>query len=241
MQLPDPNYEPSPEIESVRELIEATAYWHGTGRYQYDDSGEIVDVLEGIAAHGGFTPRQDDWEMSRQMVSTSFARDRDYGRLYADMHSPSPMSLERTTPQSELVRKYTRGVARQAVSAYFRENGLRATIDKARDARQKLVLNGRWSRKVNSNAPPITKIFTMGSDISDNYPILFGIKDLPQTEEIASYLARFEVRTTEPVLLDECTHVEVPQERVEEVTALLRSQNISLPVVAIEDAEKLAK
>lgn len=232
------NSSPEYPIDNIGDLIAKTDLWHGTGRYQYDENGEVTDILNTLLKEGGFQPRKDEWDINKSMTSTSFARDRLYGRLYADMHLNYSQEPERMVSQQELVDTYTKGIELAALKEYYHQHGSALKLLRAMQrARQTLVKNGRWSRKVNSTAPSVRKVFIEGSDIQDNYPILFGVEQPDTIEPIADYLAKHEVRTTEPVGINKVTYIEVPRDRIEETQELMQSYGYSVPVVAIEDAE----
>lgn len=233
------SHERSIHSDTTPELLRQTHFWHGTGRYQYDSAGNVVDVLEQMAHAGGLVPKRDLWDLSRDMITTSLAHDRNYGRLYADMHLPEPLAAERAVSQTELVEQYIRGVKKEAFLWYFAQNGLINTIKKAREARKRLQIDERWSKKINKAEPSIAKSFVVGSDIPNNYPILLGIREVANEEPIAPYLAKHETRTSAPIPFALFSHIEVPDYAITETEALLTKYNVHLPILAIEDVEKL--
>jgi hypothetical protein len=81
--------------------------------------------------------------------------------------------------------------------------------------------------------PSVVEVYKNGSDIEQNYPILFGVKDIDPTP-VSRAVALHEVRTEYPIDLHEnVTHVEVPRDRVEETKGILGG----LDIIPIEEGE----
>ena len=51
-------------------VIAQVKYWHGTGRYQYDENGEIVDILRRILSTGCLNIKPDLYNTLAQGKST---------------------------------------------------------------------------------------------------------------------------------------------------------------------------
>jgi hypothetical protein len=229
--------EVAPEtMTKVEATVKQTEYWHGTGRYQYRDS-KVVDVLKGMIEQGGLLPQRDDIDLVGAMESVSLARSRTYARAYADIHENGekgerhgsallwsaafigPLALK--IAQEE---KVWRSENRQRVKNHF------ATSNSA-----------RWYEKVRQEPTGTLGIFAKGSDIEDNYPILFGIKEgIVTPTKTSESVAIHEVRSTEPVGFNGLTHIEVPASRVLETQAMLTEAGYEVPVMAIEDFEAYA-
>lgn len=224
------------EVDSIRLALHKTKFWHGTGRYQYSN-GRVIDVLVGIINAEAILPREDLYSLGTTMQSVSAAKSRDYGLLYADMHSPNPSALKRNTPQRTTVRKYVAGVKQKAILHYLFSNGLISAIKLAHTTRHRLKVENRWSKKINKAEPSILKSFTVGSDISGNYPILIGISDLKTTLPLPPYLSNNEVRVPKPIALTEVTHFEVPEEKLQEVETMIKDARLDIQVIAIEAVE----
>lgn len=227
----------SEEIDSYAVIHDETPLWHGSGRYQYDESGNITDVFESILKQGGFTPKYDPYDLTANMTSTSLTPDRTYARLYADMHHTNPNDAPRHGSPDLLTGYYLGPVPIEAMQETFDKSGLTGCVKALKRARTGKKANRPWSQKVNSNTPSMTHIFREGSDIEDNYPILYGLEDVDEKTPISDYIAKHEVRTTERIDLSKITHLEVPEDKIEETKALLLQYSIDIPVLPIELGE----
>jgi hypothetical protein len=214
-------------------------YWHGTGRFQYDKNGKVVDVLQQIIDDGGLKPHEDPYDLTQSMVSVSLAKKRDYAVLYADMHANNPENIRRNRSKRQSVNTYIRGVKQQAFVWFLLRYGIAKTLAMAKQNRRKMKYDDRWSKKVNRSEPSIRRTFLVGSDIPGNYPILIGLRAPKSTLEIAPYLAKHEIRTQDTIPFSQFTHIEVPQQRASEVSAMLTAQKITVAVVATENVEEL--
>ena len=223
-------------MAKVERASKQTEYWHGTGRFQYRD-GKVVDVLKGMIEQGGLLPHRDDIDLVGAMDSVSLARSRTYARAYADMHENGekgerngsallwsaafigPLALK--IAQEE---KVWRSDNRQRVKEHFGASN-----------------SAQWYTKVRQEPTGTLGIFARGSDIEDNYPILFGVKDGTVTPtKTSESVAVHEVRSTEPIGFIDLTHIEVPESKVLEIQAMLMQAGYEVPVMAIEDFEAYA-
>lgn len=222
----------SPETrEQVANVMRETAYWHGTGRFQYR-KGKIVDVLDYIATHRELQPGPDPFDVLGHMQSLSLARARVYARAYADLHRSASIPAERYGTSAfwsiVFLSDYVLEAARD-------EGGLRKVV-------KRLQHSGKdeWHAKVNQQSLSVFSSFAAGSDISGNYPILFGVctaTALPTSRAIAIH----EIRSGEPVRLDsQVTHLEVPRAHIAETQEVLYKHAIDVPVYALEDFERYA-
>jgi hypothetical protein len=220
----------------INDLYSQATYWHGTGRYKYGESGEIIDVLKGIIAEDGLIPHDDDWDWELGKIkSISFARARMYGRLYACMYVTGGKRIEGEHLPLWLWFHYFFDTARLLafldVSLW---KLLRGEYQKRR---------GVWARKVTtSEVTDIYTIFNKGSDIVGNYPILIGVKNkIIQPLPGARIFNLHEARNGSSVGFKEMTHIEVPKEKVEETLALLKEAHIDTPVLPIEEGESYCR
>ncbi len=223
----------SETLAKVEAVSKQTEFWHGTGRYQYRD-GKVVDVLKGIIDQGGLLPARDDIDLVGAMNSVSLARSRTYARAYADMHENGqkgerngsallwsatfigPLALK--IAQEE---KVWRSESRQRVREHFIASS-----------------SAQWYRKVRQEPTGTLGIFARGSDIENNYPILFGIKEgTAAPARTSGSVSVHEVRSTETIVFGDITHIEVPESRVSETQAMLVEAGYEVPVMAIEDFE----
>ena len=213
----------------ISEALERSIYWHGTGRYQYQD-GVVVDVLGRIAQHRELRPAPDPFDASGQMNSISLARARIYARAYADLHRNATAPSER---YGSSVFWSVVFLSDSVLEAAREEGSLRRVI-------KRLEQSGKdeWHTKVNGQPLSVFASFAVGSDIPGNYPMLFGLSSavgLP----ISRALALHEVRSGKPISLDsQITYLEVPRSHIAETKALLVAHNLALPVYALEDFER---
>ena len=85
---------------------------------------------------------------------------------------------------------------------------------------------------------PFWRAYDLRSDIEGNYAILFGIKrEAVDGRGVMPFLQRMEVRIHGAVPFERFTHVEVPQEHIENVRTFLEKNNIGLPVIPLEFGE----
>jgi hypothetical protein len=207
-------------------------YWHGTGRYKYNDKGDVVDVLQGLIAERGLVPHDDDWDQKRgQVKSISVARSRMYAKLYAGMYLPNGEPLVGEYGPRWLWIQY---FAITSWALAFVEYVLPSRF--IPDYRHKLAL---WAQKV-TRVPRKTlySIFRYGTDISDNYPILIGIREgAIATFPGSKFFDLHETRTGSPIPFESMTHLEVPGTRVDEMVRLLRDAAIFTPVIPLEAGE----
>ena len=230
--------------KDLQQMYELTPYWHGTGRYQWE-KGKLVDVLQTILAQGAITPHLDKYDprLGNEAVKTiSLAKCRLYARCYADIHHVSPDNLNRYIDAAHaasyfVVRSYLRHRYKQATS---HPNGFwagrRAQLE-ADQARFEHV-GRRWSEKVRENPVNPMLTFRAGSDIPDNYGILFGIdSEVAISAAHTAFTETREVRSDNPISLAHITHVEVPANKQQEVQELLGNFALHVPVIAIEQME----
>ena len=234
------------DVNQYDDKYRQTLLWHGTGRYQYDEDSNKVDVLASICEQGALTPALDEFDViNGAILSTSLAKSRMYARAYADIHGCGT---------DEQNRYGSAGFWGTYVAAKLPfEAAIESKIWKKgsrQDIRNNLSKSNRrpWSAKAHSgfNSGDTGKaehkgIFTpfyTGSDIEDNYPVLFGVKSLPVEAPVAKSIGRHEFRTEDKIMLDAISHVEVPYAKLAEARALLGSYELTMPVVAIETGEE---
>lgn len=225
------------------EMYKSTAYWHGTGRFQRR-GGEQVDVLAAIIKNKAINPSLDPFDPELGLArTTSLSVPRLYARAYADMHSDRAGILNRlvsaqTAANFYIIRPTLRYMMTQG---WAHPDGLTAGVKELRAtsiANQKAMPQS-WKSKVTNQPVSTMKVFSAGSDIPGNYPILFGMDEKIKLIDTSSAIRETrEVRTDDPITLDRLTHVEVPREKVEEVSRLFQANEVTVPVLAIEDMEQ---
>ncbi len=248
----------SQEYESNRRKIEGlyqeTAYWHGTGRKQYRN-GQAIDLLNSIIDDGGLIPHSDPFDARTGVVSMISLSDRRmYAGGYARMHLPVGERLGYEYMSDRFWGIFLRMTAREVIGStnldrirkigfhawsHLREGGNLSTLA---NLALNLRKNGRkWISRITKEEikKPITELFTIHSDIPGNYPILIGVKDGTFTpSQTANYISKYETRANTPIPFSNFTHIEVPQDNVQETQNFLNQRGVeNIPVVAMELGE----
>lgn len=223
--------------QCYEELTKNTTLWHGTGRYQHSIDGDI-DVLESILKRGGLRPVEDAYAIfsdGKIMQSISLTPLRIIARSYADANGKGFREQNRygdalmwTSYYYGLfyARLYTRDYSSMRKhyktwhSLTHDENG-----------------HNTWGKKTNRLAEDVWDIFGLGSDIEDNYPIVFGIKDIDEKIDLSPTFSKHEIRTSSEIKLRQLSHIEVPKIHVSAVKALLSKHQQAIPVSSIEVGE----
>ncbi len=94
-----------------------------------------------------------------------------------------------------------------------------------------------WGKKVNNQARNVWDVFCLGSDISGNYPILIGVKNIDSQIKLDKPMSQYEVRASKLINIANISHVEVPYDKQDEVRKLLHKHDVKLPVTSIELGE----
>ncbi len=232
------------ELEDIGLLYNQSAYWHGTGRYQWGGA-KRHDALRAILGAGEIIPHLDkyDSQLGKQAVKTiSLAKDRLYARCYADMHHQNPEQLNRYIDASQAIgyfvlRPYLRHRYQEAAS--HPKGILIGRREQHRADKARLQQVGRhWTEKIRQNQVNPMLAFRAGSDIEGNYGVLFGIKgSIRISSSHTAFTETREVRSDVPIALTDVTHIEVPEGKRQEVQELCHEYGLSIPVVAIEQAE----
>lgn len=223
-----------------QKVAETTVLWHGSGRLQHSHS-EVLDVLASVLKHKGIRPVDDVYAIfsgGKRMTSISLTRSRPVARSYADMHGKGYLEKNRYGDALTWVayyyglfyaRLYTFGYP--SIKKHYK-TWHALTHDK----------NGHntWGKKVNKQAEDVWDVFCLGTDITDNYPILFGIKSAGQTVQLNKLFSDYEVRASNVVSTSEITHLEVPALKVDDTKTLLKQYAIDIPVFSIELGEYIA-
>lgn len=235
---------PLERLAEIEKAYQGSAYWHGTGRYQRVGSS-VTDTLQAIFAAGAIRPSLDRFDPrsgTRPVMSLSLATTRLYARCYADMHHENPGELNRFMDAQHAVaffvmRPYMRHIL---LEARQHPSGLRAGY---RDIQQESLVRQSqmpqvWTHKIGEHPVNPMFAFRSGSDIPGNYGVIFGIREGVTTLDVHPVFAESrEVRSGQPISLDQVTHVEVPREHVLETEGVLSAHGSSLPVFATEDFE----
>jgi len=228
------------EVVKYKKVLQDTKLWHGSGRYQHSDS-KTVDVLSQIVISGGLKAFPDSYAVilgGKDMVSVSATTIRIIARCYADMHGRGALEANRYGSSLWWLSYYSVSFIAQV----FTKNALTMARNykKWHQATSDIQGERTWGKKVNKNAKLVWDVFGIGSDIPDNYPILIGIKDQVDTAMLPEAIAKTEVRFTRLVSVKDFTHLEVPEEKVPEIEALLVQAKLTIPVFPIELGEYVA-
>lgn len=228
------------EIDSYTKTVKDTKLWHGTGRYQHNES-EIVDVLSQIIAADGLRPFADSYAVmlgGEHMKSVSATPLRIIARSYADTHGKGASEANRYGSALWWVSYYYGPFYAQV----FTKNML--TIARQYKKWHKATSNAQgertWGKKANKDARHVWDVFGLGSDIPGNYPILLGVKNQAASAIIPDAMALAEVRLTHLVKLSDITHLEIPENNLADTESILKLSGLSTPVFPIELGEYIA-
>lgn len=224
-------------VSRIQKALLATTYWHGTGRYHYQQQG-ILDILASIIDNNGLKPYLDPW-IDSGGKTVSLGKTRMHSRLFARVHLN-----DRDSMFYELggVRYWVRLYAvlllfwfvtnlrscRPIMDRLFRRSAvqdLEARINTLRKSRGRRVIN----------VLHILNGKGLCSDIDGNYPILVAItKDNLNVIDTMPLTHAVEVRTLTPVNLKNFVYIEVPFAKVAETEQLLVDKGIDLEVLPME-------
>ncbi len=241
-------------MDDVEAIYGDVLLWHGTGRYQYGEQGEVVDAFSRIISQGTLEPRYDEIDFlagkpdsTEDSHSVSLSPVRMYSRCYADLFQ------DRDAP-----RPYEYGSAgywaKYFIGPIAIDGAIESKIWKSESRREirghienPTFIDGvnAWRTKANKSPRKRASMwdtFEEGSDIAGNYPILIGLKEgYFDTVETSSSVARKERRTRDHIPLEAFTHIEVPQAYVAETRAILEEKGIiEVPVIPLEAGEYYA-
>lgn len=231
---------PSKDVEAYLETSTGTKLWHGTGRFQYSDT-KIIDVLDLIVLSGSLNPQDDVYAIALgkgRMKTISTTKLRIIARSYADTHGDGELEKNRFGGSLWWVSYYYSFFYAKA----FSMQGLTLARNWKEWSNAATNSNGErtWGKKVNKSAKSVWDVFGLGSDEPANYPILFGIKSHGELVDLPKSIARVESRIVEPVKLSDLSHIEVPEEKIQEVQHLLDTARYTVPVFPIELGEFVA-
>lgn len=191
-------------------------------------------MLDSIATTGKLLPSYDAFDLTRPMTSVSLARARIYGRAYADMHGRGASEPERYGSSLFWASAFLGSVAVEAAmeARVWRPSGYHHMMEHLEEADAL-----EWYKKITrATTPTVLDVYRHGSDIEENYPVLFGVRDVEPTQ-VGRAVALHEVRTEQPIdLSTDITHVEVPRRHLEDTRRLLGG----VAIMAIEDGEHYA-
>lgn len=220
--------------------LQSVKYWHGTGRYKYNSSGEIEDILAGILRCGiktypdsYLTILSDDL----QMDSISLVEKRNVARCYADIHFSRKDTCYRAGSPSfwlsqHYAEMYLNIYTKYAFKAFFRLPKWRRGV--------KLHTNESWSGKVNKRARNTWQSFDLGTDIAGNFPILIGVSHINRKADIPRVFAKTEIRSLDNIQISDIKHLEVPESKISYIKEKLNQAGVHhINVFDIEIGEYL--
>jgi hypothetical protein len=221
-------------MPDIQKLYEHVELWHGTGRYKYSAEGGIVDILKGIITDGGIVPHDDDWDRKRGKIqSISLARTRMYARLYACMYLPNGQRIRNEYLSRWFWGYYFFGTAK--LVAYIEYPFQRHVPGYKKKIRE-------WTEKVSKKKHSLISIFLTGTDIPNNYPLLIGIRQgVVHPVPGSRFFNLHECRSESSIQIGDFTHIEVPQDNVEETESLLRAAGYDTSVIPIEQGEEYCR
>lgn len=243
----DPEYLAT--LPSLVEVYKNVEFWHGTGRYKYSETGEIVDILTGLLQEGGLVPHSDDWDRKRGHVKTvSLSFSRMYARLYSGRYVPNGGRIQNELGTRQLWGSYFFGTSLIAGILEYPPNLSEIRKKGVLAIGESIILDGRrktreWRGKTTRQPVSFRDIFLNGTDIQQNYPVLIGIKrGAARPVDSSRFIRLHERRSEQPVLISDFTHLEVPKDKVEETILILRETgHDKIPVIPIEYGEEYCR
>lgn len=227
-------------VAAYQRAANTAQLWHGTGRLQYVQQ-EVKDIFATIVKSDALTPARDVYAIligGEEMDSLSTTRLRIIARSYADMHGKGEKEENRYGSSFWWVTYYYSlfyGLAFTKYSPLLLRHFSRWNKLSRNEAGERT-----WGKKVNTKTHAVWEAFGMGSDIPDNYPILFGIKQFQRIVSQPKGIREVEIRLLDPVHLSDVSHIEVPEDNIQEVQALLTQNGFSVPVFPLELGEYVA-
>ena len=231
-----PNFTKS-ELKDYRNSIINVKFWHGTGGFEYNSSGNITPIFDNILKNGLKT-QQDDYliiySKKLSMKSISLVNKRIIARCYADNHNfKNPKTFRFGNSIFWIVRHYTK----MYVLAY--------TILAPRSLmnilswRKKNKINSKksWSGKVNKTCKNTWESFEKYSDIRENFPVILGIKNLNKTVKLPKIFSETEIRSLEDIPFDDIVRIEIPLEKYNKLSNKIRKYNQKVKIFPIELGE----
>ena len=231
---------PTKLVEEYQGVMATTKLWHGAGRLQYKNK-RVYDAFEAIIGNGALRPAKDVYAIilgGEEMTSISTTPLRIIARSYADMHGEGEREKYRYGSALWWVAYYYGmfyGIVFTRYSLTIMRNWSKWNNASTNDSGQRT-----WGHKVNAKADSVWSAFGQGSDIPGNYPVLFGIKQYSLVAKMPHTLQKVETRLTNPVQISDLSHIEVPEDKIDEVKARLATHGFSTPVFPIELGEYVA-
>lgn len=245
-------------LSEIHQLHDQVAYWHGTGRYRYQEENgskytgvkycTVADTLKDIFQEG-LKPNYDlfnkrGWIESQDISHTlSLSPHRIYARLYAELFEYEKDVIKYRDGSRKFHWKKI-GLTILLSDKELRKRILDKTSDPEaigkfikvwassfRKMDQYKIKKGRFK-----NFLEYYKLISRGkSDIFGNYPIVIGIKKGAVRPIQLKYpgLAKFEIRTTQTINPSEFTHIEVPAEKIDETRKILMEYTSEVPIIAL--------
>lgn len=224
-------------VSRIRSALASTTYWHGTGRYHYQQYG-VIDIFASILDDDGLRPYLDPW-IDSGGKTVSLGKTRMHSRLFARVHlAEGDVMLYELGSVRYWVRFYAvlllfwfstnLRACRPIIGRLFRRSSIKdleARVNTLRKPRGKRIVNVR--HVLNGEA--------LCSDIDGNYPILVAIaKDNLNVIDNMPLTRAVEVRSLDTVHLKDFTYIEVPLAKVPETKQLLEDKGITMEVLPME-------
>jgi hypothetical protein len=249
---PDVALNARPEFQSARPEIRKAFHeswvWHGTGRFQYDpeDRSKIRDVLADIVDENGLVPHTDVLDFTQgEMESISTSPAWLYSLMYAQYHYETGKSVFDAKRNALIWSRYLAPMSYRSLNEALLKRNPDYTPMLAKKNREEFKDAAKgFHNKATVNPGGKAAMIRGGvSDIPGNYPILIGIRTGAfQPRPIAGALDKHEVRSPTPITTDDFTNIQVPTDKVGEVSAYLQShEKGAIPVFPIEWAVECAK
>jgi len=242
----------------IETILGDTEFYHGTGRYAYKTvneskyegtSNQTSDVLENILKVG-INPNKDlfneDLFSDSSKSTISLSKNRTYAKLYAMLFMDQNQRLDfQFLSQKFLWFVFLFLISKQILFKTSKKI-LKDSYFKRLEAKNnpKSFDVNLWSSTFRNDCKYKDKSLRLllegNSTISENYPVVLGIKkNQIQTLNLDDkpHFKIFESRTTQPILPDKLSHIQVPFKKIDETQNLIANFNLNIPVLPLEYLE----
>jgi hypothetical protein len=229
--------------QRITSLYEDVSVWHGSGRYELNETGEIIDILEGVAAANALNTHNDEWDTSLgEVASISTTNIRPYAAGYADMHQLVGEELEYRDSRSNptwIMRALRKIILQSPAAAVSFIRNMRKLNNKISAGDADAWIARKTGDSQVSGDQKASEFLHRRSQISGNYSILWGVKSGSfEPVKTAKFVEKTEKRANTPIALDDVTHVEVPFAYISETQEVFDRHGITLPIIPRELGER---
>ncbi len=224
------------EIDQTRKFY-ARSVFHGTGRFarsfengdKSKPTGEIWDVLKGILTNG-ILPQYDDFNrfILPGAKTVSLTQQRMYASCFAGLFGGDADLVYRYGSTNEWLRAYILTINAEVFKP---ANILSVTSTMLKNLAQQRSLK-EVSASLNLPAQVQRWVSNKAPQVTNNHPIIIGVQpNKVKPIRIFKGMDQYEIRTTDTILPEHLSFIEVPLNRVNETRDLV--DKVGLPNLAV--------